>query len=223
MDTNFYKYADLLIENIEGGYYSPERHYSPAMGKSGETMFGMDRLWGGPDVNDTPEGREFWAVIDANAANWPYNYKGGEYAKLLRRLAARMMYNRYEKYSKQYLTEKARKIIKKSPKLQIHFFYACWNGPGHFKNFAKVINELVESGVKDLKTLENAAINSRLNHSIALLRKGGEKMQKIWANLKVQPNYKKIVLWIVIISVIAGIGFYYRKQIAGFFTKIWNE
>ncbi|MBR6279402.1 MAG: hypothetical protein IKR41_11710 [Bacteroidales bacterium] len=220
MNKNFYNYADLIIGNIEGGYYSPVRHYSAAMGKSGETMFGMDRIWGGSDINDSASGKKFWSLVDANSASWPYNYKGGSTGNKLKRLAAEMMYNRYKKYSKLYLSAKAQKLVDKSQKLQIHFFYACWNGAGYFKQFASDINTAVAKGEKDLKKLQDVAINSRLRHSVALIRKGGNKMLNIWSKMKDTPDYAKIVFWCVMAAVIIGTGIYFRKEIAGVWRKI---
>ncbi len=174
MKSRFYKYGDLIIDNIEGGYYSPVRHYSAAMGQSGETMFGMDRRWGGSVVNDSKPGKEFWSIIDRESATWPYNYKGGTNASKLRRLASEIMWISYDKYFKQYLRKKAQRIVSRSPRLEAHFFYACWNGVVRFQQFAEAINKAVESGTTSLKDLEQVVLNSRLSHSVSLLRRGGE-------------------------------------------------
>ena len=185
MKSRFYKYGDLIIDNIEGGYYSPVRHYNSAMGQSGETMFGMDRRWGGAVVNDSKPGKEFWSIIDKESATWPYNYKGGSNAKKLRNLACEIMWISYDKYFHQYLSKKAQRIVSRSPRLEAHFFYACWNGVVRFQQFADAINKAVDSGVTSLSKLEEVALNSRLTHSVALLRRGGEIFRdKIFSKLK---------------------------------------
>lgn len=203
MKSRFYNYANLIIDNIEGGYYNPDRHYSDAMGKSGETMFGMDRKWGGPTVTNTAPAVKFWQIIDSNSSGWAYLSKGGNSEKELRKLAAEIMYIRYDKCLK-YLSKKAQKLVSKSPRLECHFFYACWNGEGRFKEFATVINNAINSGTKQIKDLETKAIESRLNHSVALLRKGGEIMKsKIWPQL---PDKKSILPAILIASGIITVG-----------------
>lgn len=200
MHSRFYNYANLLIDNIEGGYYSPERHYSSAMGISGETMFGMDRRHGGKDVTDSVPGKKFWEIVDKNSASWAYCSKGGSQEKTLKKLAAEIMYLRYEKYFKEYLTKKAQKKVSKNPHLEIHFFYGCWNGVVWFKKFAEAINNAVDKGVKDLETV---AINSRKNSGNSLIAKGGEKMQKLFSMLKIKKGGKILLVCILL----GGAGF----------------
>lgn len=222
MESRFYNYADLIIDNIEGGYYSPTRHYSSAMGKSGETMFGMDRKWGGTVVNNSVPGQKFWKIIDANSSSWGYNSKGGKHEKELKKLAAEIMYISYDKYFKQYLSEKAQKLVKKSQKLEAHLFYACWNGVVRFKDFATVINKAVESGTKKLSDLEKIAIDSRLNYNVALIRKGGEKMQNnIWPKLSSKRKILPIILisgGIITVGILGWFG--YKK---GWYKKFTNK
>lgn len=181
MEPRFYKYADLIIDNIEGGYYDPARHYSEAMGDSGETLFGIDRKHGGTDIKDSEAGQRFWALVDANSSSWKYNSRGGSHENELKRLAAEMMYNRYTRYTSQFISADAQRLIKKSPRLESHFYYACWNGSGWFQRFAKDINAAVAANESDL---ENVAINSRLQSSNSLIKRGGQIMQdKIWPQL----------------------------------------
>ena len=81
MKQKFYALADLIISNIEGGYYSPIQHKSAAMMDSGETMFGMGRKHGGDDINNSEAGKKFWAIIDQNSSAWAWNFKGGKFEK----------------------------------------------------------------------------------------------------------------------------------------------
>lgn len=212
MKSRFYTYGNLIIDNIEGGYYSPERHYNAAMGVSGETMFGMDRKWGGAAVNTSKEGKEFWQIVDANSANWAYNSKGGKVEGKLRKLAAEIMYNNcYAKYFGQYLTPQAQKAVEKSPRLEAHLFYGCWNGVVRFKDFANTLNEAVKAGKKG-KDLETVAINSRLNYNVALIRRGGEIMRdKIFP--KLSESRSNAIWWITGgVVILAGSGFWGWKK-----------
>lgn len=204
MEARFLKYAELIINLIEGGYYNPARHNTNGMGSSGETMMGIDRVNGG-SLKDTAEGKEFWSLIDANSANWAHGYKGGPLEPKLRELAAKMMYNQYEKLSNLYLTAESRKKIARSPKLETHFYYACWNGSGRFQNFAKEFNTKVSQGAS-IKQLEDFALNSRLTHSVALIRKGGEILRdKLWPKLDKGGGW---FWWLLA----AGVGIYFLTK-----------
>lgn len=208
MEARFKNYAALLVNNIEGGYYNPSRHNTANMGASGETMFGIDRANGGSDIKDSEAGRKFWALIDANSSSWPWNYKGGSLQDELLNLAAQMMYSRYTRYSANYLTAAAQALIKKSPRLELHFFYACWNGPGWFQTFAKAFNSAVNNGIKDVSKLEEVAINSRLNSTSSNIKKGGQIMKsKIWPGLSSGGGW----LW-WLLAATAGIYFLTKKS-----------
>lgn len=207
MDARFLNYADLLIKNIEGGYYNPARHNTANMGASGETMFGMDRKNGGSDITESEAGRKFWALVDANSAAWPWNYKGGQLENELKKLAAQMMFDRFTRYSNSYLSAAARQKVSQSKKLQLHFYYACWNGSGWFQTFAKAINNAVAAGITDISKLEDVAINSRLNSSNSNIKKGGQIMKnKIWPELNGGGGW---VLWLLAAG--ASIYFLTRK------------
>lgn len=208
MNTKFKKYAQLIVSNIEGGYYNPARHNTSNMGASGETMFGIDRAAGGSDIKDSEAGQKFWKLIDANSSSWKWNYKGGALENQLLDLAAQMMYDRYTRYSNSYLTAAAKALIKKSPRLELHFFYACWNGPGWFQTFAKAFNSAVDSGIKDVSKLEEVAINSRLNSTSSNIKKGGQIMKsKIWPELSSGGGW----LW-WLLAATAGIYFLTKKS-----------
>ena len=144
--TDFDKEVSRVIDNLEGGYYHPNMNSSD-MGKSGETMMGMDRKYGA-GFAQTSAGKEFWKLIDDAEAknNWKRNYMGGPLESRLRALVTKMIQPEYEKLSNRYLDEKAREIVKKSPNLMFHFIYATWNGSGWFQKFANKINEAVNDG-----------------------------------------------------------------------------
>jgi hypothetical protein len=65
VDVDFKEMTKMVIDKLEGGYYNPKWHYKPQMGRSGETMFGIDRIHGGR-LNTSEPGVEFWSIIDKN-------------------------------------------------------------------------------------------------------------------------------------------------------------
>jgi hypothetical protein len=152
--TNFSKSIETIIDNLEGGYYHPnmknrgQGNFS-AMGNSGETMFGMDRLHGNQEK--TNDGRQFWSLIDAENAStrWKYNYKlqdNPKLARVLKALVAQIMEPLYNNYMNRYFkTDEARNIVKSNPALNFNFIYATWNGPGHFKKWAKALEDKIKT------------------------------------------------------------------------------
>ena len=177
--TDFEKEVNRVIDNFEGGYYHPDMNKSD-MGKSGETMMGMDRKHG-KGFAETSAGREFWKLIDDADArkNWKWNYMGGSLESRLRKLVAQMIQPEFEKLSNRYLNEEARKIVKKNPNLTFHFIYATWNGSGWFQKFANKINQAVDNGITNPKELEKIAIKSRKESGNSIIAKTGEKMSKV--------------------------------------------
>ena len=114
---DFLKVTRQVIAYLEGGYYNPVYHNAgPLYAKSGETMFGIDRKTGGPELNTSTEGKAFWAKIEAAQKDekWRYNYippdpLQGE----LVTLAAKMLEVRYERLMNAYIKDKELKIIRK--------------------------------------------------------------------------------------------------------------
>ncbi len=180
----FQKYANILIDNIEGGYYNPDWHYTPAMGISGETMFGMDRK-AGKDLFVSGAGKAFWDLIDQHKTQdkWKHYYmaKGESFEKTLRLLATQIMYNQFVTLSKKYLKDNT-SIVTNDDCLALHFFYACWNGSGRFQKFAAAINDEIkrQGGKTDINMLRAVALNSRINSGNKLIERGGKKMQTLW-------------------------------------------
>jgi hypothetical protein len=162
----------IIVDKIEGGYYNPNWHFKSVMGKSGETMFGMDRKNGAYLFVDGV-GKRFWDLIDKNKnqKNWFHNYRGGGLETALIPMVSEIMSNEYEKNSQKYLTQESRKIVNSNNGLKFHFFYACWNGEGWFKMFANKINQAVDDGITNPDKLLSIAINSRLD---------SQNMKKKW-------------------------------------------
>jgi hypothetical protein len=186
--TDFEKIIDIIVDNLEGGYYHPDmlkdgRIKDSRYGGSGETMFGMDRKTG--NTESTQAGRDFWAIIDAQNArqNWPWNYMGGSIAPQLKQKIAEIMKPNFQDYMGRYMTEEARKIVMNDTPLTFNFAYATWNGPGWFQRFAKTINEKVAQGVTDPKELLQVAIDRRKNSGNSLIVQGAPKIAKITSSM----------------------------------------
>lgn len=182
---DYKKFTNLVIDNIEGGYYHPDMKSKlkggENMGISGETLFGMDRVNGG-NLMKTDTGLKFWAIVDRifsdkHGNTSYYNYKpGGSDGAQLRALACELMKGQYQKYTAQYLSAEARKLVNRSPRLQFHFFYACWNGPVAFEYYAKAINSAVAAGTTNEAALLDVAYNSRTRY----ISKSAAPVKKCW-------------------------------------------
>ena len=227
----FLKYANILIDNIEGGYYNPDWHYKAAMGISGETMFGMDRKAGAGLFTDGV-GKSFWDLIDKNKSKdkWYHGYKAADLtiANTLRHQAASIMYSQFDKLANKYLGAANRKIVESDDCLSLHFYYACWNGSGRFQQFAKAINDEIkrQNGKTDLNMLRAVALNSRINSGNNLIKRGGEIMEKLWKSKfgvtvtksALETAKKNSIsyawLWITLGSVVigGGVGLYLYKR-----------
>ena len=189
--SDWNKMVNIVIDNLEGGYYHPDmladgRIKDSRYGASGETMMGMDRKTGGWETKG-PVAGEFWRLIDDAGArtNWKYGYMGGTLEPKLRELVAQIMKPLFEKYLGSYMSPEARAIVMADAGLTFNFAYAVWNGPGWFQRFARVINEKVANGVTDPKELLRVAVDTRKNWSTSnaasnsLIAQGGRKIEKI--------------------------------------------
>jgi hypothetical protein len=194
-DIDFEKITKIIIEKLEGGYYHQDmlrdgRVNNPLYNTSGETMFGIDRK-NGVEISASPEGREFWRIIDnADASNkWAWNYKGGNLQNQLTSLVARMMKPFYDRYTSAYLDPKSQEIINKNDGLIFNFVYATWNGPGWFKQFADKFDADVASGITDNEQLLKNVIRYRLESGDQIIVNTGKNInERIFGNLDV--NFK---------------------------------
>jgi len=59
-----------------------------------------------------------------------------------------------------FLSSDAKKEVESNKRLLFHFAYACWNGSGHFEDFANDINQAVSDGLTG-DELVDVAIDSR--------------------------------------------------------------
>lgn len=183
--NDFDKMMNVIIEKLEGGYYHPDmlsdgRIKDKRFGNSGETLFGIDRKAGNWESRSS-KGREFFAILDSVNArkNWNYNYMGGSYRPQLQKLATEMIKDDYISNSKKYLSKESQSIVNSNPKLTFNFIYATYNGPGWFQRFAKLINQLVESGTTDPDTLSKSLIDRRKYSENSLIAQTGRKIEKI--------------------------------------------
>lgn len=158
--------------------------------KSGETMYGLDRVAGAPSTTTaTKAGVEFWNLLDAAGAwtNWPYLYIPPEplRSKLLN-LAAQIMEPQFNSNLKRYVKNaELRALIPTNGKLMYNFAYATWNGPGWFEAFGNRINGVYERGMKNPNDLAEYFVNMRVNNEFyvkkggnaySLIRQGGFKI-----------------------------------------------
>lgn len=200
-NDSFSKVVSEVIDKLEGGYYHPDmlkdgRVKDSRYGSSGETMFGIDRKAGG-SINTTPEGLEFWKLIDAQNArsSWKWGYKGGDLAPKLKDLVGKMIKRNFDSYANKYLDPKSKEIVNKDPRLLFNFAYSVWNGPGWFKKFAEDFNEKVKAGVTDPEELVKVTVDSRTKEGLtsgssanSLIKQGGEKMASIYKDPSFAQN-----------------------------------
>ena len=161
----FKKITDLVIAKLEGGYGHPhmfvdgtrkvngvwvDRITDSRLFNSGETMFGVDRAPGGvPNpINKTPEGKEFWRLIDEQKAwkNWEHGYIPPDPLKTkLRDLAAKIIFINFKKNVDNFMDPDAQEIMMSDDRILFTFIYATWNGPGWFQRFANLFEDKIKT------------------------------------------------------------------------------
>lgn len=181
--------AIYIIKNFEGGYYHPRMMAeNPEKFKlyvySGETMFGIDRKTGGT-INTTESGKKFWAAIDAlnKKQPWSWNFKGGEFSSQLMKLAAAMIQDKFEFYSKSYLSATAQARVKSNIPLLFFFTRTTWSGSGYFKEFSKIVNENLHQNDEEifLKLIKaRLTYNKKSSTSNLLVQKSGKKIAEVF-------------------------------------------
>jgi hypothetical protein len=181
-DADFMEITKKVIANFEGGYWNGatpknqstsksgicKNHPKGSMDASTETMFGLDRING--NIESTPEGKEFFRIIDnqkkvlgmdAFCKKWMWLFRGGENGEKLKELAAQIMKRSFDRNMSNFVKDqKVKDKIMKNKGLLVHMTYACWNGPGFFKKFANELTDAVKQGKSDSELIE-VAIQSR--------------------------------------------------------------
>jgi hypothetical protein len=208
----FLEAAIQIIATVEGGYGNPamvvdhpynvpgHKHYRPftrtpfikdkRYHKSGETMFGLDRIAGNIEAK-SEDGKAFFRLIDAQNAydNWSYNYIPPDPLKSqLILLAAKIMKVNFDRNMNNYVKNpELRALVPTNGKLMWNFAYATWNGPGWFEGFGARLTAVYEKGMKDPRDLAEYFVNLRINNeglignkkdgdAYSLIRQGGFKI-----------------------------------------------
>lgn len=192
------KIVNLIIDNIEGGYYHPDmKDYlrnGDRLGISGETMFGIDRANGAPlFATGTPYAIQFWQIIDDNFGSHhaDTSYYGDKadgrmktpasVGERLRPLAAAMISDAFDRNS-QFLSEGALHMVLNNPRLLLQFLYATYNGSGNFKTFANVMNAAYANGERSATAFWNLIQEKRRSKG-GLFAEGADKLDAIAATL----------------------------------------
>jgi hypothetical protein len=187
-------------------------------GKSGETMFGLDRHAGhdlfyktprktssvtgnlkniesGVYEYKSPEAKEFWKTVDsANAKNtWKWNYRGGSNEDKLTVLASSIMYPEFMKLANKYLDDESKKIIFSDPRLLFHFVYATWNGSGFFKYYAQAFNKKVKES-NNIDVLLADSLQQRLSSQYSMIVQSGRKMLDLFSQKNFIDKFKQNII-----------------------------
>lgn len=169
VDSKWMDITTKVIDKLEGGYWNPKcDHPRSGMGKSTETLFGLDRYNG--NIESTPEGQEFFSLIDKEkkelgktgfCKKWKWLFRGGEKESKLKNLAAKIMKKRFDSNLKNFVEDEETKTrILSDPRLLMHMSYATWNGSGFFQKFANSLEDGVKRGLSD-DELVDLAIKDR--------------------------------------------------------------
>jgi hypothetical protein len=180
--TDYTNIVESVIENIEWWYYHPNMNIK-RMGKSWETMMGIDRKhWG--NLNTSEDWKKFRSLIDEEKQKSPelrkHNYKWWDKEKELRSLAWKIIKPHYDDLCNKYLSKESLDLINKDWRLLFNFIYCAWNGELRFKKFANEINTEVKSWIKDTEVLYKHIINFRKNWTgNSLIAQWGKKIEKL--------------------------------------------
>lgn len=224
-DITQQKIINLIIDNIEGGYYHPDMQSKlkggDAMGISGETMFGIDRKNGAPQfTTKTPEAVAFWQLVDANYGTHHgdtayYGDKADGMKKVpanvgaqLRYYVRKMITDAYDDYDK-YLSDGAKRIVESDPKLFMQFLYAVWNGPGNFQRFANLVNAAYSNGERSAQAFFDIVQTARRNKG-GLFAIGADKLDALAKQLP--SGGSSALLWLLGGALLIGGIFYYSKR-----------
>jgi hypothetical protein len=182
--SSFAEVTKQVVAYLEGGYYNPAYHSTgdSRYSTSGETMFGIDRKAGGT-INTTEAGKKFWSKIDTaqKTAKWKWNYiPPNPLQKELLDSVVQIMKPVYDSNMKKYLADPAlQKVIESDGRLLFNFIYACWNGPGWFKGWAREIKKAYKSGKTSSEDLVKYFVALRVTSTNSLISQGGRKIKEL--------------------------------------------
>jgi hypothetical protein len=163
---------ELIIKEIEGGYYHPGMNQGD-MGKSGETLFGIDRVAGGEN-NQTPIGIEFWNLVDSESGWAPKSERAPKWKRYHKpsnpkflEIVKKMQSKNYELHKKWHgVTPEMEKLIESDARLQLHFLYGVWNGYGFYGKFYKdLVNFVKLNPNPNIKDVVENVLESRARHA----------------------------------------------------------
>ncbi len=181
-NTDYMNIVESIIDNIEWWYYHPDMNIS-RMGKSWETMMGIDRKhwW---DLNTSTAWKKFRAIIDEDKKEHPelrkHKYKWGDKEEELKKLAGEIIEPHYKELSEKYLSPEALSLINKDWRLLFNFIYGARNGEWWFKKFAKQINDKIASWETNTDVLYKHIMDFRKHWTWnSLIAQWGKKIEKI--------------------------------------------
>jgi len=172
---NWYKIATQVIRVCEGGYYHPDMKIRnpkafAGMGVSGETMMGIDRTFDNKAALNSPEGLEFWRLIDSEDARnrWKSEYLPPNplFTKLAT-LTAAMVKPQWDKWFPSYYRgyPELQKVILSNDLLLFHMIYCIWNGEGWFQGFANIMKNAWKGGERDANKLALLFTKRRISNA----------------------------------------------------------
>lgn len=164
--------------------------------KSGETMFGLDRVAGQlEDPKRHPKSYKdaiafFKLIDDAKAFDlWEWNYIPPEPLRgQLLFYATKIMKVAFDRNMNNFVPNaQLRALVPTNGKLMYNFAYATWNGPGWFKAFGQRLTAVYEQGMTNPSDLGEYFTNLRVNNeglignkiggdAYSLIRQGGFKI-----------------------------------------------
>jgi hypothetical protein len=71
------------------------------------------------------------------------------------------------------------KVIESDGRLLFNFIYACWNGPGWFKGWAREIKKAYKSGKTSSEDLVKYFVALRVTSTNSLISQGGRKIKEL--------------------------------------------
>jgi len=226
--------SNLIIDNLEGGYYHPDFYINGAAtanggrisasafvkadyGRSGETLFGLDRHAGwdswykskrktsSPQENlkyiygnvyqfIDDDAKKFWTTLDNLDARhkWPYGYLGGNQRTMLKDLCIKMMYRYFLNNVWIKLNDEGKKLVIEDNKLAFNYIYSAWNGIGFSNYYTKIFNTQLQNGIKDSGTINQKILDARASSKSGLIRDSAKKIKKVFPKIKDKTTSKNI-------------------------------
>lgn len=218
--------GNFIIDNLEGGYYHPDFYINGAptirggrisaaafvkadYGRSGETLYGLDRhagwdswysskrlasnpqenlkyIYGGNYKYANDDAKNFWTTLDRLDARhkWPHEYMGGTNRQVLQDLCIKIMYQYFLKYVWSKLNDGAKEAVIKDNKLACNYIYSAWNGIGFSNKYGKIINDSINNNISDTNVINKRILYARQSSKSALIRQGGNKIEKLQPKIK---------------------------------------